>query len=417
MSLLQKMFGKRQKRTHPYCAALIAAAGSSTRYGGENKLLQTLDGIPVLVRTLLTIDRVEGIDEIVIAAREDELLPYAELCKTFGLRKPVKVIVGGATRTESVLRAALEASPETEFFAVQDGARPLVTVELIAEVLDAAKIYLAAAPAVQVRDTIKVAHDGIVERTPDRSALFAVQTPQVFAADLLKAALQSAIADYYGRLLRCGAAGQGSPLDRGQRGKHQDHHAGRPCDRRSNFTAQRGMNLSPLPFLEERTHTMTNLRIGHGYDVHRLTEGRALILGGVTIPYEKGLLGHSDADVLTHAVMDALLGAAALGDIGKLFPDSAVEFADISSLELLRRVKLHLAAAGYDVVNIDATILAQAPKLAPYREQMRSNIARELQIDVLRVSVKATTEEHLGFTGSGEGMAAHAIALLERADN
>ena len=191
MSLLQKMFGKRQNRTHPYCAALIAAAGSSTRYGGENKLLQTLDGIPVLVRTLLTIDRVEGIDEIVIAAREDELLPYAELCKTFGLRKPVKVIVGGATRTESVLRAALEASPETEFFAVQDGARPLVTVELI----DEARVYLAAAPAVPVRDTIKVAHDGIVERTPDRSALFAVQTPQVFAADLLKAALQSAIAD------------------------------------------------------------------------------------------------------------------------------------------------------------------------------------------------------------------------------
>ena len=194
MSLLQKMFGKRQKRTHPYCAALIAAAGSSTRYGGENKLLQTLDGIPVLVRTLLTIDRVEGIDEIVIAAREDEL-SYAELCKTFGLRKPVKVIVGGATRTESVLRAALEASPETEFFAVQDGARPLVTVELIDEVLDAARVYLAAAPAIPVRDTIKVAHDGIVERTPDRSTLFAVQTPQVFAADLLKAALQSAIAD------------------------------------------------------------------------------------------------------------------------------------------------------------------------------------------------------------------------------
>ena len=146
MSLLQKMFGKRQNRTHPYCAALIAAAGSSTRYGGENKLLQTLDGIPVLVRTLLTIDRVEGIDEIVIAAREDELLPYAELCKTFGLRKPVKVIVGGATRTESVLRAALEASPETEFFAVQDGARPLVTVELIDEVLDAARVYLAGPP-------------------------------------------------------------------------------------------------------------------------------------------------------------------------------------------------------------------------------------------------------------------------------
>ena len=158
---------------------------------------------------------------------------------------------------------------------------------------------------------------------------------------------------------------------------------------------------------------MTNLRIGHGYDVHRLTEGRALILGGVTIPYEKGLLGHSDADVLTHAVMDALLGAAALGDIGKLFPDSADEFAGISSMELLRRVKRCLSDEGYTVVNVDATVLAQAPKL----EQMRANIAEMLETDVSRVSVKATTEECLGFTGSGEGMAAHAVALLERTEN
>ena len=140
---------------------------------------------------------------------------------------------------------------------------------------------------------------------------------------------------------------------------------------------------------------MTNLRIGHGYDVHRLTEGRALILGGVTIPYEKGLLGHSDADVLTHAVMDALLGAAALGDIGKLFPDSADEFAGITSMELLRRVKRCLSDEGYTVVNVDEM----------------------LETDVSRVSVKATTEESLGFTGSGEGMAAHAVALLERTEN
>ena len=195
MSLLQKMFGKRRKRTRPYCAALIAAAGSSTRYGGENKLLQPLDGIPVLVRTLLAIDSAQGIDEIIIAAREDELLHYAELCKAFGIRKPVKVIVGGATRTESVLRAALEASSEAEFFAVQDGARPLVTPALIDEVIAAAWTHLAAAPAIPVRDTIKVAHNALVERTPDRSTLFAVQTPQVFSADLLKAALQSALTD------------------------------------------------------------------------------------------------------------------------------------------------------------------------------------------------------------------------------
>ena len=159
---------------------------------------------------------------------------------------------------------------------------------------------------------------------------------------------------------------------------------------------------------------MTGLRIGHGYDVHRLTEGRRLILGGVEVPYEKGLLGHSDADVLTHAVMDALLGAAALGDIGKLFPDTDAAYAGISSILLLERVAERLREAGYAVVNLDATVLAQAPKLAPYRERMRENLARALTLDTSRVSVKATTEEGLGFTGEGLGIAAHAVALLEK---
>ena len=159
---------------------------------------------------------------------------------------------------------------------------------------------------------------------------------------------------------------------------------------------------------------MTGLRIGHGYDVHRLTEGRRLILGGVEVPYEKGLLGHSDADVLTHAVMDALLGAAALGDIGKLFPDTDAAYAGISSILLLERVAERLREAGYAVVNLDATVLAQAPKLAPYRERMRENLARALSLDTSRVSVKATTEEGLGFTGEGLGITAHAVALLEK---
>ena len=159
---------------------------------------------------------------------------------------------------------------------------------------------------------------------------------------------------------------------------------------------------------------MTGLRIGHGYDVHRLTEGRRLILGGVEVPYEKGLLGHSDADVLTHAVMDALLGAAALGDIGKLFPDTDAAYAGISSILLLERVAERLREAGYAVVNLDATVLAQAPKLAPYRERMRENLAHVLALDASRVSVTATTEEGLGFTGEGLGIAAHAVALLEK---
>ena len=159
---------------------------------------------------------------------------------------------------------------------------------------------------------------------------------------------------------------------------------------------------------------MTNLRIGHGYDVHRLAEGRRLILGGVDIPWERGLLGHSDADVLTHAVMDALCGAARLGDIGRLFPDSDPRYAGISSLALLRHVAGLLAEGGWTVVNIDATLLAQAPKVGPYRREMEANLAAALGVEADRVNVKATTEEGLGFTGDGSGMAAHAVALLEK---
>lgn len=159
---------------------------------------------------------------------------------------------------------------------------------------------------------------------------------------------------------------------------------------------------------------MTNLRIGHGYDVHRLTEGCALILGGVEIPFEKGLLGHSDADVLTHAVMDALSGAARLGDIGKLFPDTDPAYAGISSLKLLAEVGRLLKEQGYAVVNIDATLLAQRPKVAPYKPQMAENLAAALGIGAEQVNVKATTEEGLGFTGDGSGMAAHAVVLLEK---
>ena len=158
---------------------------------------------------------------------------------------------------------------------------------------------------------------------------------------------------------------------------------------------------------------MMNLRIGHGYDVHRLVPERKLILGGVEIPWERGLLGHSDADVLVHAVMDALTGAARLGDIGQLFPDTDPAYAGISSLKLLAEVGRLLAEQGYAVVNIDATLLAQAPKIAPYKGQMTENIAKALRIEPERVNVKATTEEGLGFTGDGSGMAAYAVALLE----
>lgn len=159
---------------------------------------------------------------------------------------------------------------------------------------------------------------------------------------------------------------------------------------------------------------MTGLRVGHGYDVHRLVPGRKLILGGVLIPWEQGLDGHSDADVLVHAVMDALLGAAAMGDIGALFPDDDDAFLDISSIALLQRVRVRLEEVGWQTVNVDATLIVQRPKVGPYREAMRQNIAEALGIDPGQVNVKATTEEHLGFTGDGSGMAAHAVALIEK---
>jgi 2-C-methyl-D-erythritol 2,4-cyclodiphosphate synthase len=155
------------------------------------------------------------------------------------------------------------------------------------------------------------------------------------------------------------------------------------------------------------------MRIGHGYDVHKLVENRKLILGGEVIPYEKGLLGHSDADVLLHAIMDALLGAAAMGDIGKLFPDNDEEFLGADSLVLLKIVCEKLAENGYKIVNIDSTVIAQKPKLKDYIVSMRNNIAQACNVDISQISVKATTEEHLGFTGRGEGISAHAVCIIE----
>ena len=192
MKLWQKLFPDHRPAT-PYCSALIAAAGSSQRMAGENKLLLPLGGKSVLAHTLQAVDAAAGVDEIVIAAREEDLVKFAELCKLWGIQKPVKIIVGGKTREDSVLRAAIEANENADLLAVQDGARPFVTPELIDSVIEAARVHFAAAPAIPVKDTVKVAVDGVVRETPDRSLLYAVQTPQVFDAQLLRAALKSAV--------------------------------------------------------------------------------------------------------------------------------------------------------------------------------------------------------------------------------
>ena len=343
-------------------AAVIVAAGASRRMGFD-KLAYPLDGGTVLEKSVRAFDTHPAIDEILLVAGENA--PQAALLAA-ACAKPAKTVAGGATRVQSV-RAGLEAAYETG----------------------------AAAPAVPVKDTVKVAADGLVVETPAREKLYAVQTPQCFRTALYRQVLAQVCCDAVTD--DCSAfelAGLPVRLTQGD------------------YANYKITTREDLPAPEKNGGN--GMRIGHGYDVHRLVEGRALVLGGVTVPYEKGLLGHSDADVLTHAVMDALLGAAALGDIGKLFPDTDPAYKGADSIALLQEVGRVLARAGWAAGNIDATLLCQAPKLAPYIPAMRENLAAALGISAEDVSVKATTEEKLGFTGSGEGIAAHSVCLLRR---
>ena len=381
-------------------SAVLVAAGSSTRMGFD-KLSFDLGGETVLHRSIRAFDQCPQIGEIVLVAGKNRAFVEQQ---AVGCTKPVQIVAGGATRAESAKNGVLAA--HGELVAVHDAARPFVSPAVIAAVLEAAARCGAAAPAVPVKDTIKQAVPGDgktvpeacpVHSTPDRSTLYAVQTPQCFDRAQYLAALQELDAEK-ARLVTDDCSlfeltGRSVQLTQGD-------YANLKITTREDL---------PRPVQKEETR----MRIGHGYDVHRLVEGRKLILGGVEIPFEKGLLGHSDADVLAHAVMDAVLGAAALGDIGQHFPDNDPAYAGADSLELARHVARILSEHGYRVENIDATILCQRPKLAPHIPAMRANLAAAFGLPVDAVSVKATTEEHLGFTGEGLGIAAHAVALIE----
>lgn len=379
------------------CAAVIVAAGSATRMQGIDKMLVPLAGVPVVLRSVRALAASDCIDSLVIVTRTECMETLRTLCAE--VSKPVTVVAGGASRPESVL-AGLAALPEgTELAAIHDGARPLVTQAVIAEAVEAAERCGAAAPAVPVHDTIKQAENGLVRATPERKTLFAVQTPQVFDVKLLKTVLRAAMERGIALTDDCSAVeAVGKPVVLTQ-----------GCEENLKITTPIDLTLAEAILKRRKT-----MRIGHGYDVHRLTEGRRLILGGVAIPFERGLDGHSDADVLVHALMDALLGAAGLRDIGVLFPDNDPAYKNISSMLLLDRVMLTLEHAGYAVGNVDVTVLAQRPKLKDYIPVMRENLARAMKIPLDCVNIKATTEEGLGFTGSGEGIACHAVCLLER---
>ena len=372
----------------PSVTAIIVAAGASRRMGFDKLSYRLPDGRTVLETSCALFAAHPAVDELVLVAGGNR--PQCEAIAA-ACPKPCTVVQGGATRADSV-RSGLAAA-KGQLVAIHDAARPFASAEIITAALQAAAESGAAAPAVPVKDTIKVAdQDGKVVATPDRATLYAVQTPQCFDRALYLQALET-------------VSGEKASLVTDDCSLFEL--AGLPVT----LTAGDYANLKITT--KEDLQKEKTMRIGHGYDVHRLVEDRKLILGGVEVPYEKGLLGHSDADVLLHAVMDAVLGAAALGDIGQHFPDTDPAYKGADSLALTREVAKIIAAHGYKVGNIDATILCQRPKLAPHIPAMRQNIADAFGLPLDAVSVKATTEEHLGFTGEGLGIAAHAVALIE----
>ena len=393
-------------------AAVIVAAGRGTRMGlARNKVLYPLCGEAIVVRTVRAFVRSGLFDGgIVVVTGAQDMAGLRALLDAAGLGA-CAVVEGGADRQESVRRGLEACDPGAEIIAIHDGARPLVTREVIEASIESAKAYGSGVAAVPLKDTVKqVDERGCVLSTPRRDGLRAVQTTQTFDAALIR----QAHARYAGSAER--ATDDATLLE-------WMGHTVRltPGDAENiKLTTPEDMLLAAQVLIrrgeakDEAKKEEAAMRIGHGYDVHRLVEGRRLILCGVEIPYEKGLLGHSDADVALHALTDALLGAAAMGDIGRHFPDTDPAFKDADSGLLLDHIMGLVWEKGYAVGNVDVTIIAQRPKLKDYIERMRMNVASHLRVDPDCVNVKATTTEKLGFEGEGLGISAHAVACLVR---
>lgn len=388
--------------------AIIVAAGSGKRFGGTlPKQYMKLGGQTVLQKSVKAFEENARVDDIIVVAGEGFTELAAELCG--GFKKMHSVVLGGSERQDSVLRGLTEAAQtvngvsENTIILVHDAARPFVSDDIINSVIKGAEECGGAVPAVSVKDTVRQAEalegvsdtellkDGASQaasRTLDRRLLYSVQTPQGFRAGVLTAAYEKAYnEEFFGT---------------------DD----------ASIVERMGINLKMVKGdyanykITTKEDIRAEMRIGTGFDVHRLTEGRELYLCGVKIPHEKGLLGHSDADVALHALMDAMLGAAAMGDIGRHFPDSDEKYRGISSVKLLEEVCRMLEREGYSVGNVDLTVMAQKPKIAPYIPEMKRNVAAVLGTDENAVNIKGTTTEGLGFVGREEGIAAEAVCIL-----
>jgi 2-C-methyl-D-erythritol 4-phosphate cytidylyltransferase/2-C-methyl-D-erythritol 2,4-cyclodiphosphate synthase len=393
-------------------AAVIAAGGAGIRMNSSvPKQFLKISGKPILLHTIEGIASLEQIVQIVIALPPEHINRAESILRRQPLRTEVLCVPGGSNRQESVRCGVAHVRQDVDVILVHDAVRPCCDRDVMVRVLNEAWKKGAAVPCLPATETIqRVSRKARVLSTPPRQELHAIQTPQGFHAGILKSALERAHEEGF-----LGTDESSVVRWAGHRvvvipGSPDNIKITRPLDLDiAELLISKGLRKTEGTGMNE-----SELRIGQGIDYHRLSEGRKLILGGVEIPFEKGLEGHSDADVLSHAVCDAVLGAAGLGDIGRHFPDTDSSNRGRCSLEFLCEAKMKIEAAGWVIRNVDATLLVQKPRLATHIPAMRQNIAESLGMDTAEVNIKATTTEGMNAEGRGEGMSAQAIALLCR---
>jgi 2-C-methyl-D-erythritol 4-phosphate cytidylyltransferase/2-C-methyl-D-erythritol 2,4-cyclodiphosphate synthase len=378
-----------------FVSAILAAGGRGLRLGhAQPKQLLEIAGRSILERSVSLLQEHRDIDEVIVALPE-ELVQDRPAC-LLNTSRPLRVVAGGARRQDSVAAAFRLISERSELVVVHDAARPFASADLVARTIAAAAESGAALAALGARDTVKQVSGRVVKATLDRDTIFLAQTPQAFRREVLRDAL----------------AVTGDATDEAALAERAGHAVRIVEGEASNIKVTTPDDLIVAEAIGGGGKPARTGRAGMGYDLHRLVEGRPLILGGVTIPFERGLAGHSDADAICHAITDAILGAAGAGDIGRHFSDTDPRWKGASSIDLLRRVVEMVGAQGLSVGNVDATVIVERPKLAPYIDQMRANLAAVLGVSIDRVSVKGKTNEGLGELGRGEAIAVHAIALV-----
>lgn len=389
---------------HKKTCVIIAAAGSGIRMGGGiSKQYRKIGGKEVLHHSLSIFAFHPLVNDIILVVKATDL----EICKDkisdWDIPKVRAVIAGGEERQDSVSRALdaiLSVADAPELIIIHDGARPFASKELITRVIETTATYDSAVPGIAIKDTVKKAEGDIITETINRNSYYMIQTPQGFKASLLEKAYETARKDGYRGTDDSSLVERIHPGVRLVKGEESN----------IKITTEKDIVVGEA-IMKERSREEHLIRIGNGFDVHAFAENRKLILGGVTIPHAMGLQGHSDADVLTHALMDAVLGACGFPDIGELFPDTDEELKGISSILLLGKVAKMMMKKGWQLINADIILVAEEPKIAKYKEDMIKNLSLALSVEAGQINIKGTTTEKLGFCGRGEGIAAHAVVL------